>query len=35
MLPRWPEYSKEANSIVSNGYGFWVEQDTYREEGIE
>ncbi|KAK8047988.1 alpha/beta-hydrolase [Apiospora saccharicola] len=33
-LPHWPEYGKEANSIVFNGQGSWVEKDTYRDEGI-
>ncbi|KAK8066827.1 alpha/beta-hydrolase [Apiospora hydei] len=34
-LPHWPEYGKEANSIVFSGYGSWIEKDTYRGEGIQ
>jgi hypothetical protein len=34
-LPHWPEYGKEANSIVFNGFGSFIEADTYRAEGIK
>ncbi|KAF4831677.1 Lipase 1 [Colletotrichum tropicale] len=34
-LPLWPQYGKEANSIVFNGYGSWVEADTYREQAVQ
>ncbi|KAK8017794.1 Alpha/Beta hydrolase protein [Apiospora rasikravindrae] len=34
-LPHWPVYGEEANSIVFNGYGSWIEKDTYRDEGIQ
>lgn len=34
-LPLWPQYGKEANSIVFNGYGSWVEADTYRDQAVQ
>jgi hypothetical protein len=34
-LPKWPRYGEEANSIVLNGYGSYIEQDTYRAEPIQ
>ncbi|PKS08587.1 hypothetical protein jhhlp_004973 [Lomentospora prolificans] len=34
-LPHWPEYGLEGNSIVLNGFGSWLETDTYREEGVK
>ncbi|KAK7910656.1 alpha/beta-hydrolase [Apiospora marii] len=34
-LPNWPEYGNEANSIVFNGQGSWVEKETYRDEGVQ
>jgi carboxylesterase type B len=34
-LPEWPRYDKGASGIVLNGYGSWVEPDTYRSEGIQ
>ncbi|KAF4872667.1 Lipase 1 [Colletotrichum siamense] len=34
-LPLWPQYGKEGNSIVFNGYGSWIEADTYREPGVQ
>ena len=34
-LPHWPEYGDESESIVFNGFGSWVEEDTYRAEGIQ
>ncbi|KAF5525841.1 Lipase 1 [Colletotrichum aenigma] len=34
-LPFWPQYGKEGNSIVFNGYGSWIEADTYREPGVQ
>ncbi|KAF4901836.1 Lipase 1 [Colletotrichum fructicola] len=34
-LPLWPQYGNEGNSIVFNGYGSWIEADTYREPGVQ
>lgn len=34
-LPEWPRYGKEANSLVFNGYGSHVEQETYRSKAVE
>ncbi|KAF0318341.1 carboxylesterase [Colletotrichum asianum] len=34
-LPLWPPYGEDANSIVFNGYGSWVEADTYREQAVQ
>lgn len=34
-LPNWPLYGKQANSIVFNGYGSWVESDNYRSEAVQ
>ncbi|KAF9878443.1 carboxylesterase [Colletotrichum karsti] len=34
-LPTWPQYGMEANSIVLNGYGSWIESDTYRSEAVQ
>ncbi|KAH7115912.1 alpha/beta-hydrolase [Dendryphion nanum] len=33
-LPYWPKYGTNASTIVFNGYGSTIEQDTYRAEGI-
>lgn len=34
-LPVWPKYGEGAEAMVFNGYGSWVEKDTYRAEGIQ
>ncbi|KAH8895352.1 alpha/beta-hydrolase [Thozetella sp. PMI_491] len=31
----WPQYGSEANSIVFNGYGSWLEPDTYRRDAVQ
>jgi len=34
-MPDWPRYGEEANSIVLNGYGSWIEREMYRSEAFE
>ncbi|KAK2599781.1 hypothetical protein N8I77_011506 [Diaporthe amygdali] len=34
-LANWPQYGQEANSLMLNGYGSWVESDTYRSKAIQ
>ncbi|KAF2017897.1 alpha/beta-hydrolase [Aaosphaeria arxii CBS 175.79] len=34
-LPEWPLYGNEASSMVFNGYGSWIETDTYRSEPVQ
>ena len=33
-MPEWLQYGEDRNSMVFNGYGSWIEKDTYREEAI-
>ncbi|TDZ30198.1 Lipase 1 [Colletotrichum spinosum] len=34
-LPSWPRYGKEANSMVLNGFGSWIERDTDRSDAVQ
>ncbi|KAL2872735.1 Alpha/Beta hydrolase protein [Aspergillus lucknowensis] len=34
-LPFWPEYGRDGKSMVFNGYGSEIEEDTYRRESID